>query len=281
MNNKNEIKKCVLNKDNLINKLYNIKNIFIDIEHFNKQEILNFNNIELKINCYKYSLNSTGTKCVLVERLLSLFNNNEIPVNTYFKQIIKNVTNDVNIANIPNKYNPDKIYILRKIIENKSVEYLIDLIFPYVNIFLDIKICKLPELNNFSRLELEYNCQKFLLKSNGSKSVLVERLESVINNNIKEEYFLKKRGRKIHNIDDSLNIMIKNENNRLNRKKNLLNDNMNNLKMIYTDIDYNVFNKKTVICNNKLYISCNKNVYNLENNTYIYIGFIENNKIVI
>ena len=281
------------NNDNLIDKLYPYINIFLDIRYFNKKEINNFNNIDLKYNCQKYSLNTIGTKSKLVNRLWGIVNPSEMPDDAYLKKRgrKKNKEEENKEIQIFNEkqqelnkylYNPNKLEILKKIVNNNNSNKLIDMIFPFINIFIDITFFKKEEINKFNRKDLEYNCQKYSLKSNGSKEVLFNRLCGIINpSEMPDDAHLKKRGRKMHKtIEDNLDILIKNENEKQNRNNNhIFNDDMNNLYIIYSDIHYNIRRKKSSIYHIPLYISTNNNVYKLYDKTYIYNGTIKNNKI--
>ena len=171
--------------------------------------------------------------------------------------------------------------ILKEIVLGNSNEDLINMIFPFINIFIDIMHFNKEEINEFNRKDLEYNCQKYSLKSNGSKEFLVNRLCGMLDPlEMPEDAHLKKRGRKMHKtIEDNLDNLLKYENEKQNSQSNISFDNMNNLYIIYSDNHYNIRKKKTFIYNIPLYISENNNVYKLYDNTYIYNGYIKNRKI--
>ena len=73
-------------KPKLIDDLYPFVNIFLDITHFNYNEINNFNNIDLKYNCQKYNLNTIGTKIKLIKRLYGIIYPAKMPEDAFLKK---------------------------------------------------------------------------------------------------------------------------------------------------------------------------------------------------
>lgn len=270
------LKSIIDNKSSLIDKLYNIRNVFIPITNFTKEEIQEFNNVELKYNCHKYSLNPLGSKKELMGRLWGIVNPDEMPIGARKKKRGRKSTKSVESDTRPEDltiYKGNKQDIIETIVRLGS-EKLYDIILPYLHIFVDIEQFTKEKITEFNKIELEFNCHKYSVKSVGSKSVLVDRLWGIVNpDEMPEDALLKKRGRKNRSENiNSLDEMIKKE--QLQNMKRLDEDyELDGLESFY--INYNckyIYPTPNLIYNVEVYVNKNKNIYLLNNNVYTLIG---------
>lgn len=286
----------MIKNNSILDELFLICNIFLDIRYFTKKEISNFSNIELKYNCQKYGLNTIGTKSKLISRLNGIINPDEMPDDGVLKKRGKKIESDTDIQKpteiISTNFNKDickknKKEILACLVNNDvEMDLVLNMVKPYINIFLELKYFSGDDIALFTKKDLEYNCQKYSLKSNGSKDILVKRLHLhlglISQDEINEqESYLQKRGRKNQKTnEDNLDLLIQEECNNLRKQIPILQD-INQLTKIYCNINNRINKIKTDLFCNELYIDqSNLNIYKYDNNNYLLIGKLYNNYII-